>query len=274
MITWHRAAVDAPGGAGHVGRALRAQEHDRRGDLVRPRPGGRSAARARLRERLVRDRPGPDSAADWSARPPCADPQLRLRRAGADRVHEHAVGGAAVRPQSRQRQLRRLRDGVLGHVRATGRLPAVLETFTTRPQPRSRIPGTSARIARSEAITFRSQAACQSSSGTSSRSRQRAVPALLTSTSGPPERVSRRRASMRSPASGSVTSQASDGRAATGRAAGLDRRSERLLASAPRAAPTRPRAQSCAGGLEADAAARAGHHARPCRRGRGPRAAV
>ena len=51
-------------------------------------------------------------------------------------------------------------------------MPAVEQTLTTRPQPRSAIAGAAARIARSGAITLSSQAACQSSSGTSSRSRQ------------------------------------------------------------------------------------------------------
>ena len=91
---------------------------------------------------------------------------------------------------------------------ADGRLPAVLETLTTRPQPRSAIAGIAARIARSGAITLSSQAACQSESGTSSRSRQIALPALLTSTSRPPKRCLAS-ATMRSPASGSVTSSSS-----------------------------------------------------------------
>ena len=70
---------------------------------------------------------------------------------------------------------------------ADGRFPALEETLTIRPQPRSAIAGAAARIARSGAITFSSQAAYQSDSGTSSRSRQRAVPALLTSTSRLPK---------------------------------------------------------------------------------------
>ena len=64
-----------------------------------------------------------------------------------------------------------------------GRLPALEETLTTRPQPRSAIFGIAARISRIGAITFSSQAAYQSSSGTSSRSRHLAAPALLTTTS-------------------------------------------------------------------------------------------
>ena len=69
-------------------------------------------------------------------------------------------------------------------------MPDELETLTIRPQPRSPIGGAAARIRRIGAITFSSQAAYQSSSGTSSRSRRRAVPALLTSTSSWPRRSS------------------------------------------------------------------------------------
>ena len=45
-----------------------------------------------------------------------------------------------------------------------GRLPAEEVTLTTRPQPRSAICGTNARISRIEAITLRSHWSCQSSS--------------------------------------------------------------------------------------------------------------
>ena len=45
-----------------------------------------------------------------------------------------------------------------------GRLPAEEVTLTTRPQPRSAIVGTNARISRIEAITLRSHWSCQSSS--------------------------------------------------------------------------------------------------------------
>jgi hypothetical protein len=88
---------------------------------------------------------------------------------------------------------------------AEGRLPAVLETLTTRPQPRPAIAGIVARIARSGAMTFSSHAAYQSSSGTSSSSRHLDVPALLTSTSSCPKWLSAS-ARIRSPASASVTS--------------------------------------------------------------------
>src|SRR5436190_23346597 len=87
-----------------------------------------------------------------------------------------------------------------------GRLPALEQTFTTRPQPRSTIRGIAARIARIGAITFTSQAAFHSSSATSSRPRRFDVPALLTSTSSEPNRSSAA-ATRRSPASGAVTSR-------------------------------------------------------------------
>jgi hypothetical protein len=92
---------------------------------------------------------------------------------------------------------------------ADGRLPAVLETLTTRPHPRSFIPGVSSRISRIGAMTLISNAAYQSSSGTSSRSRHLALPALLTRTSTGPKRSSAA-ARMRADASGSVTSWTSD----------------------------------------------------------------
>src|SRR6478736_3921056 len=89
-----------------------------------------------------------------------------------------------------------------------GRLAALEQTFTTRPQPRSAIAGMAARIARIGAITLSSHAASQSSSGTSWSARLLAVPSLLTSTSRPPN-GSDAAATMRSPASGSVTSSTS-----------------------------------------------------------------
>ena len=49
-----------------------------------------------------------------------------------------------------------------------GRLAADEQTLTIRPQPRSAMLGAAARMARNGASTFSSQAACQSSSGTSS----------------------------------------------------------------------------------------------------------
>ena len=64
-----RAAVDAPGRAGDVGRVLGAQEDDRRRDLVDLRQAPDRPPGARLLDRLLGARQ-PDSAADWSARPP------------------------------------------------------------------------------------------------------------------------------------------------------------------------------------------------------------
>ena len=59
----------------------------------------------------------PESAADWSASPPSPIHSSDFVGPGQIGVDEHAVGRAAVRPQPRQRELRRLRDGVLRHVR-------------------------------------------------------------------------------------------------------------------------------------------------------------
>src|SRR3954451_12501762 len=93
-------------------------------------------------------------------------------------------------------------------VPVVGRLPALEQTFTTLPQPRSAMAGSAARIARMGAITLSSQAAFHSSSVTSSSERRLAVPALFASTSRRPNR-SEASATMRSPASGSVMSKAS-----------------------------------------------------------------
>ena len=127
-----------------------------------------------------------------------------MRSAPGRRRSRAPLARVAVGEQPRERELGRLGDRVLGHC-AEGRLPAVDATFTIRPHPRA-IPGIAARIARNGAITFSSQASYQSSSGTMSRSRQRAVPALLTRTSRRPKRSSPA-ATIRSPAPASVTSR-------------------------------------------------------------------
>src|SRR5690242_17463116 len=92
---WDGAAVHAPRGARHVGRALRAEEDDRRSDLADFRKPADRPALAGFGERLVgagqmgqlrrlvREAAGPD-------------PQLGHGRAGTDRIHEHAVSRQPV----------------------------------------------------------------------------------------------------------------------------------------------------------------------------------
>ena len=141
------AAVDAPGGAGDVGGPLGAEEDDRGGDLARPRRGARSAGRRR-----------PSRAPRRGSRSPTARPTGR--RARPRRPTARTSSG---RGRSRSRARRRRRSGRRRAATATAAppsrpstracsaraaSPAVLETFTTRPQPRSRMPGTTARIAR------------------------------------------------------------------------------------------------------------------------------
>jgi len=71
-----------------------------------------------------------------------------------------------------------------------GRLPAVDETFTIAPRPRSRIPGSTARIARAKLITLSCHISFHCSSVTSSKSVWYATPTLLTRQStGPSARV-------------------------------------------------------------------------------------
>jgi hypothetical protein len=59
-------------------------------------------------------------------------------------------------------------------------LPEVEETFTIEPAPRDRIPGSTARVARTALIRFSSKDACQSSSVSSSSERIEVAPTLLT----------------------------------------------------------------------------------------------
>ncbi len=107
--------------------------------------------------------------------------------------------------------------------------------MTTRPQPRSAIAGIAAFIRRIGAITLSSQAEYQSASGTSSSSRQTAVPALLTTTSSLPKCASAA-PTMRSPASASVTSRVSAAAAASPLAAAAH--SATASPSAPASRPT------------------------------------
>src|SRR6187200_544713 len=76
-----------------------------------------------------------------------------------------------------------------------GRFPAVEETFTITPPPRSRMPGTAARIERTKLITFSCQASSHCSSVSSRKSRCSAYPTLLTSTSSAPASATTRSAS-------------------------------------------------------------------------------
>ena len=150
-------------------------------------------------------------------------------------------------------------------IAAEGRLPAVEQTLTIRPQPRSAIAGAAARIARSGAITLISYWARQSSSGTSSRSRHRAEPALLTRTSRAPK-LSLAAASIRSPASSAVTSSASASArppASAPAVAGLLGRLGEGVGAAGDEQDRRPLGAELAGGLAADAAAGAGDDAAP-----------
>ncbi len=137
-------------------------------------------------------------------------PHLRCRGAGADRVDQDAAAGVRVGEELRERQLRGLGDGVLGHV--AGRALAGGRRDVHDASPAAIGHGRESRLASgaSGAITFRSQAACQSTSGTSSSFRHFAWPALLTRTSSFPKR-SAGLARIRSAASGSVTSRASGG---------------------------------------------------------------
>ena len=150
-----------------------------------------------------------------------------------------------------------------------GRLPAVLETLTTRPQPRRACPESTARISRWQAITLTSQACCQSSSGTSSRSRQLAVPALFTSTSTRAEALARPRATMRAAASGCGHVAGERRRAAAARPRPHGRIPRPRVAgparTGRRAARRAPSAHSMPRGLAADSPARAGHDARLAR---------
>ena len=81
-------------------------------------------------------------------------------------------------------------------------------TLTIRPQPRSAMRGAAARIRRIGAITFSSHWTSQSSSVSWSSVAIALVPALFTSTSSEPKRRSAS-STTRSPASGAVTSRAS-----------------------------------------------------------------
>ena len=93
-------------------------------------------------------------------------------------------------------------------MRCPGRLPEDDDTLTIRPQPRSAISGIAARMSRIGAITWISHIACHSSSVSAAIDRTWLMPAPLTSTSTVSNR-SRHAATARSPASGSVTSSAS-----------------------------------------------------------------
>ena len=140
-----------------------------------------------------------------------------------------------------------------------GRLPAVDETFTTRPQPRSAMAGMAARIRRIGAITFRSHAACQSSSGTSASFLHFAWPALLTTTSSWPKR-SVASATIRSAAPASVTSSASVA-ASPPLAPGFGGGARQLLFAAGDQEDGRALFAEALRDVEPDAAARAGDDA-------------
>jgi hypothetical protein len=103
-------------------------------------------------------------------------------------------------------------------LRWPGRLPEEELKLTTLPHPAAAMTGIAARISRMGAITWMSHWACQSASVSASSERAELMPAPLTSTSTRPKR-SRHAASARPPASGSVTSRASQVAPAPQRAA-------------------------------------------------------
>src|SRR2546423_2355082 len=163
--------------------------------IGRPAPAAASAS-SRLRP--------PPISADWSRRPPRSIHSSDLVGPGQTaltRTPSAAYASANTRDSDSSAALVTEYSGVI----PDGGLPADEHTFTILPQPRSAMPGAATRIARSGAITFSSQAACQSSSGTCSSERRFDVPALLTRTSSWPK-LSVAAATMRSPASVAVTS--------------------------------------------------------------------
>ena len=122
----HGAAVDAPRGAGHVGGALRAQEHDRRGDLLDLGHAARSAGR-RPTSRAPPRRPArPDSAADWSASPP--SPTHSSDFVGPGQIAFTSTPSAAQRSaHSRDSDSWAALATEYSGMLADGRLPAVLD---------------------------------------------------------------------------------------------------------------------------------------------------
>ena len=115
----------------------------------------------------------PPSPSTWSSSPPSSIQSSDLT--GPGQIALTSTPRAAYRSaKRRESESSAALATEYSGIAAEGRLPAVLETLTTRPQPRSRMPGIAARISRIGAITLSSKAAYQSSSGTSSRSRRRA----------------------------------------------------------------------------------------------------
>ena len=184
----HGAAVDAPGGAGDVGRAGRAQERDHDGDLLGSSPSAPAAGRAptalstssRLRSESRRRLVG--QAAGRRSTPASASGPGRRRCSGSRPTRR-------VGHEPREREHRRLRDRVVRHARGSAACPTSRRRSRWRlratPAAPAAPPGCSARGSSRSGSTPR----CQSSSVSCSNVAIRAVPTLFTSTSRPPSAV-------------------------------------------------------------------------------------
>ena len=162
---------------------------------------------------------------------------------GRDRVDEHAARARRRRRTRARATAARPSSPSRRRSSATAACPTSEQTLTIRPQPRSAIRGAAARISRIGAITWSSHWPLPVLVGQLvERLRAKLVPALLTSTSTPPS-CSAHVATIRSAASGSVTSAATHSAPSSDAAPRGGRRRARPSAPAPppRQAPRRSR---------------------------------